>query len=538
MKTPATSDIAPLGEEPNAAKELSFKPLVSPTSSLNFDEEPLSSDEDDNEPQKRKQQKRTSTTKALSPSTTTHNSNDTAVVRSVQTKLDWLLTQVIAPKNPTAQVRTQVEHEAVALYRDHVNTAFLDFRKSVEAQPEGTAVIEWSDGGNGFNDMQGNRYLDMLGGYGIYSVGHRHPQVIAAVQNQLQKQALHSQEMVDPLRAYLADVITKLARGHDEVAPGDLQYAFFTNSGTESVEGCLKAATLATGRHKYIGMIGGFHGKSLGALGGTSKGVFRGPFRPALANWEHVAFGDDKALEDRLKAGEFTGDRVAAVFLEPILGEGGIVVPPDGYLTRVRELCDEYGAMLIFDEIQTGMGRTGTLFACQREGVQPDLMALAKGFGGGVMPIGAVLGNAKAWTEFNKNPFLHTTTFGGNPLACAAALATIQVLLDEDLPRQSAEKGDYLLPKLQELHQDFPHLLVQVRGRGLMIGLEFASDETGYAVSKELFARHVLIGGTLINSKTLRVEPPLTVQYDELDSFLSLMRESLEVLSSAQNIKA
>uniref|UniRef100_A0A7S3P4E4 Uncharacterized protein n=1 Tax=Amphora coffeiformis TaxID=265554 RepID=A0A7S3P4E4_9STRA len=528
MKTPATSEIPPLGEEPAVAKDPTFKRLVSPTSSLNFDEEPSSSDEDDDQLKQKKQQ-RPSTKVPL-----THGGG-TTVVRSVQTKLDWLMSQVINSKNPTAQVRTQVGREAVVLYKDHVNSAFLDFRKSVEAQPDGQAVIEWSDGGNGFTDIEGNQYLDMLGGYGIYSVGHRHPQVIAAVQNQLQKQALHSQEMVDPLRAYLADVITKLARGHDEVLPGDLQYAFFTNSGTESVEGCLKAATLATGRHKYIGMIGGFHGKSLGALGGTSKGVFRGPFRPALANWEHVAFGDHKALEDRLKASEFTGDRVAAVFIEPILGEGGIMVPPDGYLKRVRELCDEYGAMLIFDEIQTGMGRTGTLFACQREGVQPDLMALAKGFGGGVMPIGAVLGNAKAWTEFNKNPFLHTTTFGGNPLGCAAALATIQVLLDEDLPRQASEKGEYLIPKLEELHKDFPHLLVEVRGRGLMIGLEFACDETGYAVSKEMFARHVLMGGTLINSKTLRVEPPLTISYEELDNFCNLLRESLEVLSSAQN---
>ena len=396
------------------------------------------------------------------------------------------------------------------------------------------AIIEWSDEGNCFTDIHGQKYIDMLGGYGIYNVGHRHPKVIQAVQDQLQKQALHSQEMVDPLRAYLADIITKLARGHDAVYPGDLQYAFFTNSGTESVEGCLKAATLATGRHKYIGMIGGFHGKTLGALGGTSKDVFRGPFSPVLANWEHVAFGDAKALEDRLKASEFTGDRVAAVIVEPILGEGGIFTPPDGYLRKVRQLCDEYEAMLIFDEIQTGMGRTGTLFACQHEGVQPDLMALAKGFGGGVMPIGAVLGNAQAWTEFNKNPFLHTTTFGGNPLACAAALATIQVLLEEDLPNQAAEKGTYLKPKLQALRLEFPQILKQVRGRGLMLGMEFMTDEMGYAISKELFARHVLIGGTLINSKTLRVEPPLTVEYDEMDQFLDALRESIEAVVAAQ----
>ena len=164
-------------------------------------------------------------------------------------------------------------------------------------------------------------------------------------------------------------------------------------------------------------------------------------------------------------------------------------------------------------------------------------MALAKGLSGGVMPIGAVLGNAKAWTEFNKNPFLHTTTFGGNPLACAAALATIQVLLEEDLPHQAAEKGRYLLPELQALRLEFPQVLKQVRGRGLMLGMELMTDEIGYAISKELFARHVLIGGTLINSKTLRVEPPLTVEYDEMDQFLDALRESIEaVVAAAQEV--
>mmetsp|Transcript_2084 Transcript_2084/g.4067 ORF Transcript_2084/g.4067 Transcript_2084/m.4067 type:complete len:570 (-) Transcript_2084:96-1805(-) len=453
--------------------------------------------------------------------------------RAVQTKLRWLMQNVIEPKVPRKHIQEQVAREAVSLYRDHVNSAFLDFRKAVEAQPQGRAVIEWSDKGNCFYDIHGEKYIDMLGGYGIYSVGHRNDRVLSAVQHQLEKQALHSQEMVDPLRSYLADIITKLARGHEEVLPGDLQYAFFTNSGTESVEGCLKAATLATGRHKYIGMIGGFHGKSIGSLGGTSKDVFREPFTPVLAHWEHVPFGDADALEQRLQVGEFTGDQIAAVFIEPILGEGGIILPPDGYLEKARELCDRYDTMLIFDEIQTGMGRTGTLFACQYHGVQPDLMALAKGFGGGVMPIGAVLGNAKAWEEFNKNPFLHTTTFGGNPLAFAAALATIQVLLEDELPRKACLKGNYLLPKLRALQEEFPDLLVEARGRGLMIGLEFTTDEIGYAISKELFHRHVLIGGTLINSKTLRVEPPLTVLYGEMDEFVNALRGSLEVTQEA-----
>ncbi len=216
------------------------------------------------------------------------------------------------------------------------------------------------------------------------------------------------------------------------------------------MEACLKMAVLTTGRHHFVGAIGGFHGKSMGALGGTSKAVFREPFLPLL-NWSHVPFGNVDALKMILESCDFSGDRVAAVVLEPIQGEGGINVAPPGYLAAARELCDKFGAVLVFDEIQSGMGRSGKMFACEHDGISPDLMALGKGFGGGVMPIGACVGTAKTWEKYIENPFLHTTTFGGNPLACAAAIATIGVLLDENLVEQAAEKGEYLLIKLNEL---------------------------------------------------------------------------------------
>jgi putrescine aminotransferase len=263
----------------------------------------------------------------------------------------------------------------------------------------------------------------MLGGFGIYVTGHRHPKVLKAVLDQLNRQGIHSQELIDPLRTYLAHLVAL-------ITPGDLQFAFLTNSGTESIEGCLKMAMLTTGRRKFIGCIGGFHGKSLGSLGGTSKAFFREPFLPLL-NWSHVPFGDTDALKTMMEACDFTGDRVAAVVIEPIQGEGGINVAPPGYLAAARELCDQYGAMLIFDEIQCGMGRTGKMFACEHDGVVPDLLALGKGFGGGVMPIGATVGTPETWQKYIENPFLHTTTFGGNPVCCAAAIATINVLLEE-----------------------------------------------------------------------------------------------------------
>jgi putrescine aminotransferase len=310
------------------------------------------------------------------------------------------------------------------------------------------------------------------------------------------------------------------------VTPGDLQYSFFTNSGTESVEGCLKMAILTTGRRHLIGTIGAFHGKTLGALGGTSKAMFREPFLPLL-NWSHVPFGDADALATLMKSCDFSGDRVAAVVIEPIQGEGGINVAPPGYLQAARELCDRYGAMLVFDEVQSGMGRSGKMFCCEHDGVTPDLMALGKGFGGGVMPIGACVGTAKTWERYIDNPFLHTTTFGGNPLACAAAIATFNVLLEEDLPRQAAEKGAYLLEKMNALAARHPTVMVEGRGRGLMLGMEFTNNEIGYTVAKHLFARQILISGTYINARVLRVEPALTIGYEHLDRFLGALEESI-----------
>lgn len=421
--------------------------------------------------------------------------------------------------------RERVIKESVKYWSEHVNAGFLQYRKSVSTD---YTAVEWDDTGAIFRDVNGKEFIDMLGGFGIYSVGHRHPRVLKAVMDQLGKQGIHSQELIDPLRTYLAHLVAL-------ITPGDLQYAFFTNSGTESVEGCLKMAMLTTGRHHFIGAIGGFHGKTLGSLGGTSKAVFREPFLPLL-HWSHVPFGDTDALNTMMHCCDFSGDRVAAVVLEPIQGEGGINVAPPGYLAAARELCDRYGALLVFDEIQCGMGRTGRMFYCEYDGVTPDLMALGKGFGGGVMPIGACVGTARTWEKYIDNPFLHTTTFGGNPVSCAAAIATINILLEEDLPRQAAEKETYLLPRIDQLSREYPKVLLGARGKGLMLGMEFVNNELGYAVAKNLFARNILISGTYINARVLRIEPPLVITYEQLDTFLEALESSLKQVYADFNL--
>ncbi len=433
-----------------------------------------------------------------------------ALAHSART-LDLISKRTLSPDE-----RKRVVSESVQFWSEHVNAGFLQYRKSVSTD---YTAVEWEDEGAVFRDVNGREFIDMLGGFGIYVTGHRHPKVLKAVLDQLQKQAIHSQELIDPLRTYLAKLVSM-------ITPGDLSYSFFTNSGTESVEGCLKMAMLTTGRRRLVGTIGAFHGKSLGSLGGTSKAFFREPFLPLL-NWTHVPFGDADALAMVLRSGDFTGDRVAAVVIEPIQGEGGIVVAPPGYLKRARELCDEFGAVLVFDEVQSGMGRSGRMFCCEHDGVTPDLMALGKGFGGGVMPIGAVVGTPRTWQKYVENPFLHTTTFGGNPVACAAAIATIHVLLEEDLPRQAGEKGEYLLKHMNALAERYPEVMKLARGRGLMLGMEFVDNDLGYKVATELFARQILISGTYINARVLRVEPSLTIGYPQLDAFLQRLEESL-----------
>lgn len=437
---------------------------------------------------------------------------------SAKAKSSDVLDLISKKKLTPSEVQTVIG-DAVRYWTDHVNAGFLQYRKSVSTD---YTAVEWDDEGSVFRDVNGKEFLDMLGGFGIYNVGHRHPRVLKAVREQLDRQAIHSQELIDPLRTYLAHLVSL-------ITPGDLQYAFFTNSGTESVEGCLKMAMLTTGRHHFIGAIGGFHGKSLGSLGGTSKAVFREPFLP-LAHWTHLPFGDIDTLRTIFYSADFSGDRIAAVVLEPIQGEGGINVAPAGYLAAARELCDKYGAVLIFDEIQCGMARSGKMFACEYDGVVPDLMALGKGFGGGVMPIGACVGSAKTWERYIENPFLHTTTFGGNPLSCAAAIATINVILEEDLAGQALTKGDYMLPKLNELARKYPKVLKEGRGRGLMLGMEFTSNEIGYDIAKALFTRNILISGTYINSKVLRIEPPLVITTEQIDRFLAALEESINAV--------
>src|SRR5688572_25387929 len=418
--------------------------------------------------------------------------------------------------------RRRVVTDTIDNFRYYYNRGFLEYRKAVTESGE-YAAIEWSGKGSHFEDVTGRKFIDCLGGYGIYSAGINHPKIVRAVKSQLERMPLSSQELLDPLRGALAELL-------GELAPGDLQNCFFINNGTDAIEGAMKLARLYTGKPGFISCVRGFHGKSYGALSLMGKGEFRLAFEPLLQDVYFVPFGDADAVEAELRKAEAVGMAIAGVVAEPVQGEAGAIVPPDDYWPRLREICTRYGVLLIADEVQTGMGRTGRMFAVEHWNVAPDIMCLGKALGGGVMPLSAFISTPEIWKVLEKNPFLHSSTFGGNPLACAAGIAAINVTLSEDLPGQAAEGGADVRAGLRHIESRFPEHVVDVRGKGLLIGVEVDTTEIGYAVASGLFRRGVLVAGTLLNAKTLRFEPALAIPKKLIDEVLGHLDETLRSL--------
>ena len=383
--------------------------------------------------------------------------------------------------------------------------------------------VEWEGCGAVIRDMTGTEYIDCLGGYGVFSLGHANPTVVEAVVAQLRRLPLSTKTFLNKPLADLAELLA-------QITPGRLQYSFISNSGAEAVEAALKFARMATKRHKIVSANGSYHGKTLGALSASGREMYKTPFTPLLPGFVQVPFGDSEALAGTIDS------ETAAVILEPIQGENGIRIPPDDYLPTARRLCDERGALLILDEVQTGLGRTGTLFACDRGGVTPDIMTLAKALGGGVLPIGATVATAAVWDKvFHENPFIHTSTFGGNEAACVAALTAIRLTLDHDLAGQAARKGERLLAGLRDVQTRYPDLLQEARGRGLMLGVEFKDADIGKLAIGALVHNGVVAAYTLNNAKVMRFEPPLIISDEQIEvvvrAFDAAMGEVQELLA-------
>ena len=376
--------------------------------------------------------------------------------------------------------------------------------------------IEVSAHGSTIVDHTGKAYLDFAGGYGVFTLGHRHPRVIAAVRDQLDRIALSGRTMFNPLMG-------RLARRLAEITPGDLQISFFANSGTEAVEGALKLARAATKRTKIVGTINAYHGKTFGALTASGREYFKAAYGPLLPDVVHVPFGDLAALDEALVD-------AAALILEPVQAEGGVILPPPGYLGAAAALCAKHGALFIADEVQTGLGRCGVRFACDIDGVVPDIMTLAKGLSGGVIPIGAFIARPTVWNAaYAKAPLMHTSTFGGNELACAAALAALDVLADEHLVENARDRGNQLLAGVRAIAQVEPTVIAEVRGLGLLVGVELTSEGYGGTIIPEMLKRGVTVAWTLNQQRVIRLEPPLVVTSDEVARAVFAFGEAIAV---------
>jgi putrescine aminotransferase len=378
------------------------------------------------------------------------------------------------------------------IYQEHLSSGLANLAKvsdmGVECHSEGALVTD--DTG---------RVLLNCGGYGVFTLGHRHPDVVAAVHDQLDQHPMATRFLVNKGLAEAAEALLA-------VCPPGLESVFFGNSGSEAVELALKLAHVH-GRHTVISMNGGFHGKTTGALSVTGRDIYRDQFLPLLPGVSFADYGDAgslTALLDRQPAG------TCAVILEPVQAENGVIIPPAGYLAEVAELCRRRDALLIADEIQTGLGRLGMWWGCERDGVVPDILLTGKALGGGVMPIGAVVTTSKIMAPISRDPYLHTSTFGGNQLAMAAACAALGVLVRDDLVARGARLGVRLLDRLRAelLVAPFTSVIRDVRGAGLLLAIEFLTADMAGEFMFELLDRGVISCHSMNASNVVRLTPP------------------------------
>ncbi len=361
----------------------------------------------------------------------------------------------------------------------------------------------------------GRRYLDLIAGIGVSALGHGHPEVIAAIEQQARR---HLHVMV--YGEYVIETQAKMAARVASLLPAALDRVYLTNSGAEAIEGALKTARKYTGRSALVAFEGAYHGDTMGALALAGNEAFRAPFGPLPGPVRHLAYGDARALDA-------IDEQVAAVVIEPVQAEGGVRIPGVEFMAALRGRCDETGAILIFDEVLTGFGRTGRLFAFEHYHIVPDMVVLAKALGGG-MPLGAFCASGKLVGTLSRNPPLgHITTFGGHPVSCAAGLAALDFIINQRLWERAETIGERLRRRLEGFIG--PEVLA-VRGIGLLIGIEFREAARARQFVAETIARGVVINWTLNAERVVRIAPPLTISEEELDFAVEAMVEALATL--------
>ncbi len=391
-----------------------------------------------------------------------------------------------------------------------------DRRVTSPSLPRAYPFVPRRGAGSVLEDVDGNLFLDLNAGIAVTSTGHCHPRIVEAVQRQA-AELLHYSASDFYLPIY-ADVCARL----DEMAPFSRPArSFLTNSGTEAVEAAIKLARYATGRQYLIGFLQSFHGRSMGSVTLTaSKALYRTNFGPMLPSVYHAVYGDFEYLEEVVFRRLVSPTEVAAIVVETYVGEGGYLLPPDGWFASLRELCDRHGILLVCDEVQSGMGRTGSMWAIEREGVEPDIVLAGKGIASG-LPLGAMLAreDLMRW-ELGA----HGSTYGGSPVPCAAALATFDVIGDEDLLENAASVGEVFLAGLRDMRARHPGI-IDVRGVGLWIGVQFADHAAAEAVELAAFRRGLLM--LTCGDDAIRISPPLVFREDQAKTSLEIFEEAV-----------
>jgi putrescine aminotransferase len=366
-------------------------------------------------------------------------------------------------------------------------------------------------------DSSGKTYVDCVGGYGLFNIGHNHPRLIKSLTDQLNKRELLT-------RPLLTEVQVRLAEALSEIAPGDLTCSFLCNSGSEAIDSALKLARLHTRKKKIITAENSFHGYTFGALSASGIASFKHPFEPLVPEIVQVPYADAEKLAQAIS------DDTAAVLLEPIQHEAGVFVPPADYLLKVQKICQDRNVIFIIDEIKTGLGKTGWMFACEKFKVTPDILVLGKSLGGGAIPIGALIARKHLWKKFSLSFSMSASSYGGNALACRAALTTIEILKENHLLGECQEKGRLLSEQLRSCCRKYPSVLRDVRGLGLLLGIETANGQKSFDLAKEMVKRGVLMMPAYGNPAVLMVEPPLVITFEQIKALLAAFDEACDVL--------
>ena len=399
--------------------------------------------------------------------------------------------------------------ETIARYVNAPYTNFLDrLGLAIEfVRAEGARIYDRDD----------RMYIDCVAGYGNLNLGHNHPRVINAVIEELRSARPYNLPFLSQPQAHLAELLA-------QVTPGDLECSLFVNSGSEAVDSGLKLARLATGRPHVIAARGAWHGFTFGAMS-ISEPTLCQNFSPLLDEVTHVPYGDAEAVLNAIT------ERTGAIIVEPIQAESGAIVPPAGYLTALTEICARKQVVLIFDEVKTGIGKTGRIFACEHEGAVPDVILAGKALGGGAVPIGTVTARRKLWSKVGLSFPMSSSSGGGNAPACAAAIAVLETLADDDLCAQAARKGERILSALADLAREFPGVVSGFSGRGLLIAVHTPNLKIANEIVRGSLKRGVLMMAAFCNRTRVLIEPPLCIEDDLVDSLIAELCGTVEDLA-------